>query len=710
MSNIGRLKDIEIDSYGMGLEAFIAKAEDLAYFGFDQDLRIEIASENFAKIIGFSKSDDVVGMLMDDVFSEVKFNRGETDQSFFKDELKNLIAESFSAGEAHRTTVLVTTKDGRHVRLNTWYTADGNMLATVRDVTDERRHRDLLEMSMDAANAGFWSMSFETGKFTYSDSVLKRLTPAEATKMQDHGLWSIIHRSDLTEMTKSWQGITQGTQPFDLVYRVVTEMDGVMWQRSIGKIERGSDGHLVGATAFVTDITKDIEKQNELVSEKEASKAKSEFLARMSHEIRTPLNAIIGMSDSLKDEDLSPDVMEVIEDIEQAADGLHHLLSRTLDHAKLLSDKMQVDLYRTDIREVIENCVRLWRPQSSSKSVAFNVLIDPSVPNDLLIDGFRIQQCVNNLLSNAIKFTEKGRIDLIVKSTVVQNRPLTVIAVKDTGIGMSEAELQSIYDPFSQADGAISRKYGGTGLGMSITKQLTELMGGEIKVKSHPQVGTTFVMILPVLEDQSELENERKRRLKASKEEAKNIAKLKSQAKAVVPADNQNSPLSNQKEIVMPLTAKSEDYKEAEQTDLEPKKPFEGLSVLCVEDNHINQKVVKRLIGKRVANLHFANNGREALDVLGAMHVDVVLMDIHMPVMDGIEATLEIRSSEEPWANVIIIALTADPDFQQKRICKNIGMDDTIAKPVRKQDILSAFDRTLGVINREFAQKVKLTA
>ena len=139
-------------------------------------------------------------------------------------------------------------------------------------------------------------------------------------------------------------------------------------------------------------------------------------------------------------------------------------------------------------------------------------------------------------------------------------------------------------------------------------------------------------------------------------------------------------------------------------------KPFEGLSVLCVEDNPVNQKVVKRLIGKRVANLTFANNGLEALETLGTMHIDVVLMDIHMPVMDGIEATLEIRGSNEPWANVVIIALTADPDYQQKRICKNIGMDDTIAKPVKREDILEAFDRTLGTISPEFAQPVKLTA
>lgn len=681
-------KNLSIDRYEFGLETLIANAEDLGYIVLDHTLHVENVSDNFASIIGIPESLNILEAKIEDIFSALQLLDAE--KSLSLKTLSDLITQGFGDADTPRQTFLATTQDGRRVTLKSWYSSEAHMLVSVRDVSDEGRHRDLLEMAMEAANAGFWSMSFEDGKFTYSDSVLNRLTPSEITSMQDHGLWSIIHKSDLPEMTKTWQGIIAGTQPFDLTYRVVTELDGTMWQRSVGRIERGSDGHLVGATAFVTDITKDISKQKELLSAQEGSKAKSEFLARMSHEIRTPLNAIIGMSDSLKDEDLSEDVMEVVTDIEHAADGLHHLLSRTLDHAKLISEKVQIDLHRTDIREVIESCYRLWRPQSSTKSIKLNVIIDPSVPKDLLIDSFRIQQCLNNLLSNAVKFTDKGRIDLVVQSTTMNNRAVTVIAVKDTGIGMSQDQAETIFDPYSQADGTISRKYGGTGLGMSITKQLTELMGGDIKVRSGQGVGTTFVMILPVLETEADLDKFRSKNKQIENKPSKNTEAKELEETSHKP---ENLPLSPAKPDV---------------TD--PKKPFDGLSVLCVEDNAINQKVVKRLIGKRVSNLHFANNGREALDVLSCMHVDVVLMDIHMPIMDGIEATIEIRSSKEPWANVIIIALTADPDYQQKRICKNIGMDDTIAKPVRKKDILNAFDRTLGVINRDFAQKIRLSA
>ena len=384
----------------------------------------------------------------------------------------------------------------------------------------------------------------------------------------------------------------------------------------------------------------------------------------MSHEIRTPLNAIIGMSDSLKDENLSEEVLEVVEDIESAADGLNQLLSHTLDHAKLVSNKMELDLHKTNIRDLIETCYRLWRPQCSVKKITLKKHIDENLSQDYQLDQFRLQQCLNNLLANAVKFTSTGRIDIVVKQTLHNNNQSLVIAVKDTGIGMSEDQVAAVFDDFSQADNSIARKYGGTGLGMSITKKLTELMNGEIKVRSQKGKGTTFALIIP---------------LKAND--------VSVPTKPIRIEKNQDFIKETNEEIA----------------------PFTGLRVLCVEDNPINQKVVGRLIGKRVESLTYANNGREALDILSTMEIDIVLMGIHMPIMDGIEATLEIRSSNEPWANVIIIALTADPEYQTKRICKNIGMNDSIAKPVKRADILNAFDRTLRTISSNFALKVKLT-
>ena len=654
----------------------LAMAEDLGFAKIGHDLTINYLSPTFYILMGVGSEIDLIGQRLDVVLDNIGLNNDEAELKFDESNLGLALRENQAAGKTQRSTVLATTVDGRRIRVNTLYCESGDIFITVRDVSSERRKINLLEIAMEAADAGFWSMRLDTKTFTYSDSVLRRLEAEEIERLQTQGFWSIVHPDDFDKVAKTWQKIVEGTVPFDLTYRVVTKKEGLMWQRSVGQLERGSDGRVVGATAFVRDITNEVKKQSELLTAEEASKAKSEFLARMSHEIRTPLNAIIGMSDSLKDEPLSEDVMEVIEDIEQAAEGLHHLLSRTLDHAKLISDKMQIDLHFENVKEVVQTSTRLWNPQCSAAGISLRTHFDPALPEELLLDGFRLQQCLNNLLSNAVKFTQKGRIDVIVKSAPVKGQDSLIIAVKDTGIGMSADQSKSIFEAFAQADDSISRTYGGTGLGMSITKQLTELMGGEVRVKSEPGVGSTFMIVLPILSSVDDLKS------------------TGAKATHKVPTMLDTPPTLTP---ILPELTK-------------PKKPFEGLSVLCVEDNPVNQKVVKRLIGKRVANLTFANNGREALDVLGMMHVDVVLMDIHMPVMDGIEATLEIRGSKEPWANVVIIALTADPDYQQKRICRNIGMDDTIAKPVKREDILKAFDRTMGTISAEFSQPVRLTA
>ena len=654
----------------------LSKAENIGYLKINDDLVIQYVSPTFYEVLGADQSLDFTGQRLDDVLDNVKLTDIDTNLDLSFASLLSRIAETQATNNEQRITVLHTTQDGRQIRFNTWYMNADVLICTARDISEDRRRISLLEIAMDAADAGFWSMNFNTGKFTYSDSVTRRLTPIEIEKMENEGLWAIVHKDDVAQITKTWQDILAGNAAFDMTYRVVTEKGGVMWQRSVGQMERGSDDRFVGATAFVKDITLEVKKQSDLLTAKESSKAKSEFLARMSHEIRTPLNAIIGMSDSLKDENLSEDIMEVVEDIEQAAEGLHELLSRTLDHAKLMSDKMQIDLHKDNIKDVITTSTRLWMPQCSASSIALRTHFDPTLPEQLYVDGFRLQQCLNNLLSNAVKFTESGRIDVIVKTAAIKGRDSLIIAVKDTGIGMTEEQSKSIFEEFAQADNSISRNYGGTGLGMSITKQLTELMGGEVRVKSKLGEGSTFALVLPVLKSADDLK----------------VMDVKTVHQVPTTLDTPDS----SKPILPEVT--------------QPKKPFEGLSVLCVEDNPVNQKVVKRLIGKRVANLTFANNGREALDALGTMNVDVVLMDIHMPVMDGIEATLEIRGSKEPWANVVIIALTADPDYQQKRICKNIGMDDTIAKPVKREDILKAFNRNLGTISPEFTHPVKLTA
>ena len=697
--------DDVIDRLDKSLSELMYNTPRVGFVFVTSDQIVQAINSQFSEIMGLEEGKSLIGLKVDEALRILKISDTEISESFDPSMIPTMMDESLNSSAPHWTQMLARTLDGRQIHINSWFNGRGEMLSIVRDISDDLRQTRLFEMAMDTANAGFWSLNFLTGKFTYSQSVLNRLTESEVDRLQNQGLWAIIHKDDLPEITRHWQLIVSGEKKFDLTYRVVTENEGEMWQRSVGQLERGSNGNIVGATAFVRDITNEINQHNDLVAERESSRAQSEFLARMSHEIRTPLNAIIGMADSLSDEPLTEDVRDVVNDIEQAADGLHGLLSRTLDHAKLVSNNMQINPISENPHRVIETCIKLWRPQCSNKGLTLNAHIDPAIPGKLLLDGFRIQQCLNNLVSNAIKFTESGRIDVVVKLANVKGREHIVLAVKDTGIGMSPEECGSIFKPFVQADGSISRQYGGTGLGMSIAKQLTELMGGTLKVKSKVGEGTTFAMILPILSRTDDVialsDNE------AAELPARQSTPQPKQITVPTAAAPTEAPVSKK----IPNTELSEAMSRKDDAGRQPPlSAFQGLSVLCVEDNAMNQKVVQRLIGKRVSNLLFAGNGKEALQVLEVANVDVILMDIHMPIMNGIEATMEIRDSGKPWANVAIIALTADADYQQKSICRNIGMNETIAKPVKRQDILDAFDRVLKILAENHGQNIAISA
>ena len=678
----------------------ILNAADMAYARVDKNRVVQSVVGNVAGILGLGENESLIGSVVTDMLGGLRVENPDSGALIDPQQMALLIEQSMQSDDPHRTKVMVTTSDGRRVRVNSWYQGDEGYTVVVRDITTTSRYRNLFEIAMTAANAGFWSMDFKSGKFTYSDSVTSRLTDEEQLKLKSNGLFSIMHPDDVTPMTTQWADIIEKRRAFDLKYRVRLEGPGDMWQRSIGEITCAPDGTPLGATAFVMDISEEVSKTEALTAERSASKAKSEFLARMSHEIRTPLNAIIGMSDSLRDEDLSPDVREVITDIEDAAEGLHYLLSRTLDHAKLMSDRVEINLEAEDPRKVIGTVARLWKPQMNSKGLNFKVVIDPDLPTSIQLDEFRLQQCLNNLLSNAAKFTKGGSVTLLARKAQVNGEQVFILAVKDSGIGMSSEELKRIFDPFTQADSSIQREYGGTGLGMTITKNLCELMGGTIRVKSGRGAGSTFALVFPILEAEADLPISPE--AKITHIEARTSETAIKEVVAEQFADQDSAAT-----LAGPIegaTVEDRDF------DTGGGRPFEGLNVLCVEDNPINQKVVSRLIGKRVNQLYFAGNGREALNILNTAPVDVVLMDIHMPIMDGIETTLEIRKSNEAYANVVIIALTADPDYQQRRICRNIGMDDTIAKPVKREDILDAFDRNLSKLSENFGQEVAIRA
>ena len=652
----------------------VLAAEHIAFALCDGDGVVVRAGGDFARVLGSDPglaptdaiAEELVGRRIVDILDDLALCEPDGSKPLDIEDMDRVLKAVCATRQEHHVETLGLARNGRTLSIACAFSGDGTVMATLRDISRIAADRAMLNTAMRGAGAGYWSMDLRSGEFTFGETVTARLTEAERIRVARDGLFTLVHRDDMARVASQWQGVLAGVEAFDFTYRVQTELDGLMWQRMLGQLMRGHDGKLTRAVAFVMDITEDMKNRADLAEAQDLAKSKEDFLARMSHEIRTPLNAIIGMADSLSDEAMSDPAREVVREMEEAAESLHDLLSRTLDHAKLQSGAVEAQFEPTDPRTVLSACAQMWRPKADAKGLEFRLVLDPGLPQSLPLDTFRVRQCLNNLLSNALKFTHAGSITMAAKPVTRGGRAQIAIVVRDTGIGMSAEEQRGVFDAYAQADGSITRRFGGTGLGLSICRQLAEVMDAEIVLRSEPDAGSSFVLFLPV---------EPKTRAGGGHGEPD----------ALVPG--------------VPVPAPG---------NPEGRLPFEGLSVLCVEDNPVNQKVVQRLIGGRVEQLHFANHGREALAVLNTVHVDVVLMDIHMPVMDGIETTMKIRQSDAPYANVIIIALTADPDYQQARICKNIGMNDTIAKPVRREAILEAFDRTLGAINEEYGVRVAL--
>ena len=399
---------------------------------------------------------------------------------------------------------------------------------------------------------------------------------------------------------------------------------------------RSSSGQIFGLAGISTDFTQRARYEEGLkLAQQESEKARKfqeRFLANMSHEIRTPMNGIMGMTNILSSSGLNVEQKEFVSIIQQSVDNLMVIINDILDFSKIKSGKLTLENVAFNINDSVNQSVRALKPRAEEKNITLDYFIHPNVPAFVLGDQVRLNQILTNLIGNALKFTQKGGVKLSVEATSDQDNGLQVwFSVNDSGIGIPEEKQELIFDSFTQSSSDTTRKYGGTGLGLSIVKQLVELHSGTISIESKENVGSTFKVGLPYKETYITAENIQK---------------------------------------VIDETVYTE---------------LAGKRILIVDDNDINLMVAKQTLKKVGISAQTVTGGKEALEMLLNQDFDAVLLDVHMPDMNGYETCRNIRVALK--MNIPVIAMTAAAMVEDEEKCLQAGMNGYIAKPFVPKDL-----------------------
>lgn len=577
--------------------------------------------------------------------------------------------ELFASGEMQRAEEWITFPAGEGGFFDTlktpFYDADGKSLGLVgvsRDIT-ERKQADTqirltverMRLAAQAGHVGMWDLDLVTGKGTWDDQMFAIFGQQPVDSNEGAERWfRVMHPEDIPKCRAIMEdAMHSGRDAFDLEFRIFRSNDGELrFIKSKGIVERdrGNVVRMIGINRDVTEEHLRKEKmaaalvhEQALARQAEAgNRAKSEFLAVMSHEIRTPMNGILGFAEILADApNLPDDCREQVGIILRSSEAMLRILDDILDYSRLEAGEVRVEPVPYPPRQLVKDVVALLEPHATGKSLGFDAIIDPGVPESVIGDDGRLRQVLLNLVGNALKFTEKGGVTISLRCASEpgeSGRAMLRFSVRDTGPGIEPARLEHIFKPFAQGDSSTSRKFGGTGLGLSVSQRITELLGGHLTVNSEPGKGSEFILALP---------------------------------------------------LIIPRITEPPARAETELLD----GTFAGrhpLEVLIVEDDTINLKLACMLVKKLGYAPHTAKNGVEAVEVFKRERPTCIFMDLQMPEMDGAEATRTIRALERqtPEGNrAFISALTANIFPADRQRCLEAGMNSYLNKPIKLTDL-----------------------
>lgn len=628
---------------------------------------------------------------------------GHGDPKVFEALISDLLVNQRLKQTTATQIINAVTPSGKHIDIRVSLGRDDSYLMLVRDVTEEEFKKRAFDTALKVGNSGYWHYNIYTKDFDVrADSLQESFTPENFEKIRSEGFMDVIHPEDRVKCENSVVEVIKTRAPDIMTLRVIGDNNAVHWLKSYIMPNIDEGGKVRSLICFFTDISPQIQIQQDMREAKsiteDALKAKNEFLGRLSHEVRTPLNAVIGMADALvhncKDASIRPQLLL----IQNSAEKVMEMVDGTLEHTKLADDAVELNLRECSPAELVTTVCRKWEDKAANENTRLSFAIHPDVPATMLLDDYRYEQCLSNLLSNAIKFTPGGVVKVILAVKGKGASQELVLAIRDNGIGITKEALGHIFQPFKQANKSISGRFGGTGLGLSIVTDLVELMGGRINVSSEHGKGTLFAITLPMTSANAAPIGEDAAVVTTPHDLTQSSGQSKPDAPTAlaVPAPTPAKVDQAETPIVTPGDKQPQSpVDQILETDKKTETPYGDLRVLIVDDNATNHIVVSSLLSRIVGEITTALNGREALDQLKLKTFDLVLMDIHMPVMDGIETTLAIRSEPSRYQNVPIIALTADPQYQQARLCRNIGMNASLGKPIKLSGLLQAFDEVL---------------
>jgi PAS domain S-box-containing protein len=589
---------------------------------------------------------------------------GKFDHDIFPPDLARVFRENDAkvaeAGMPMQMEEFVPHDDGTHTYLSVKFPlrdAAGRIHAVggvATDITEQKKFTRALEQSEErfklavrGTNDGIWDWDIRTGEVFFSPH-WKSMVGYEDDEIENNffSFEKLLHPDDHDRVIAVLNDYLQSRIPRYAVEFRFRHKDGSWrWILARGRALRDDSGKPYRMAGSHTDVTERKLDEDELRqahhAAEAANSAKSVFLANMSHEIRMPMNGVIGMSELLLGTKLNDSQRQYLEMLKQSADSLLDLLNDILDFSKIEAGRMDLDSHEFDLNAIVTETVQAMSVRAYQKRLVLLHHISPDVPTRLIGDDGRLRQILINLIGNAIKFTHKGgvTVEVTVESGTADLLMLH-FKINDTGIGIAGDMHERIFEAFTQAESSISRHFGGTGLGLAICRDLVELMHGRIWVDSQPNVGSSFHFTA---------------------------------------AFGRTSGIS-----IRPVSPRVEPVVTA----------HASMKILVVEDGHVNQLVSSRMLEKRGHLVTLASSGEEALDFFRSNTFDAILMDVHMPGMNGLEATARIRQIEQAQGgHVPIIAMTASAMKGDRELCLAAGMDDYISKPLRSIELYQVVEQ-----------------